>query len=193
MPLTDDLKAEYIELFRTCKPSLNHISETNQAISAIALNQDRYKGLGAKIGIPWPFIAVVHMMEAGQRFDRHIHNGDPLTARTVRVPSGRPLMDDPPYTWEESAHDALCIVKKLDRWGNWSLEGTLYQLEAYNGFGYRTRKTGIRSPYLWSFSNHYTAGKFVKDGIFDPGAISKQIGAATLLRLMHDRMIIQLG
>ena len=40
------------------------------------------------------------------------------------------------------------------------------------------------TPYLWSFSNQYTSGKFVQDGVFDPNAISKQCGAAVILSQM---------
>ncbi|MDQ3815011.1 MAG: hypothetical protein M3347_13810, partial [Armatimonadota bacterium] len=36
---------------------------------------------------------------------------------------------------------------------------------------------------------HYTKGKFVADGVFDPNAVSKQCGAAVLLRRMIDREI----
>jgi hypothetical protein len=35
-----------------------------------------------------------------------------------------------------------------------------------NGFGYRAH--GINSPYLWSYSNQYHAGKFVSDGVYSP-------------------------
>ena len=46
---------------------------------------------------------------------------------------------------------------------------TLYELERYNGFGYRDRRPQVLSPYLWSFSNHYSRGKYVADGRFsDP-------------------------
>jgi lysozyme family protein len=56
----------------------------------------------------------------------------------------------------------------------------LYLLEGYNGFGYRRR--GVPTPYLWSFSNIYESGKFVLDGKFDPNAVSKQCGAALMLK-----------
>ena len=67
----------------------------------------------------------------------------------------------------------------------------LFQFERYNGFGYRPH--GINSPYLWSFSNHYLKGKFVKDGIFNENAGSKQCGAAVLLRRMSERQIATTG
>jgi lysozyme family protein len=60
----------------------------------------------------------------------------------------------------------------------------LYVLEGYNGFGYRSK--GIRSPYLWSFSNLYEKGKYVADHQFDPNAVSKQVGSAVLLKLLSE-------
>jgi lysozyme family protein len=59
--------------------------------------------------------------------------------------------------------------------------------------GYRKRKPPMNSPYLWSGSNHYTKGKFIHDGQFDPEAVSKQIGAGTMLRYMVDHHIVELG
>ena len=55
------------------------------------------------------FEGVIHSLEAGLSFARHLHNGDPLSARTVQVPRGRPLADEPPFTWEQSAADALTM------------------------------------------------------------------------------------
>ena len=46
-----------------------------------------------------------------RQFDAHFHNGDPLTDRTKRVPAGRPKEGDPPFTWEQSAEDAIRSTK----------------------------------------------------------------------------------
>jgi hypothetical protein len=78
-------------------------------------------------------------------------------------------------------------LKSLDKWNDWSIPGMLFQFERFNGFGYRSR--GIYSPYLWSFSNHYKKGKFTSDGVYDPNAVSKQIGAAVLLRRMYEKQV----
>jgi lysozyme family protein len=56
----------------------------------------------------------------------------------------------------------------------------LYRFEANNGFGYRKRS--VATPYLWSYSDHYDKGKFVADGKYNPDAVSKQVGAAILLK-----------
>ena len=115
------------------------------------------------MNIPWHFIAITHSLEGGSEFTKHLHNGDPLAARTVNEPSRRPKIWNPPSTWEDSAFDALITLKKLDQWTDWSVPGILYKLEGYNGYGYHDPAININSPYLWSFSNHYTKGKFFED------------------------------
>jgi hypothetical protein len=124
-------------------------------------------------------------LESSLNFTRHLHNGDPLANRTVRVPGGRPRTGTPPFTWEESAIDAISM-KKLGARTDWSLAGTLFQLEAYNGWGYRRFHPHVLSPYLWSFSNHYISGKYVADGRWSESAVSQQCGAAVLLRRMAE-------
>jgi hypothetical protein len=66
----------------------------------------------------------------------------------------------------------------------------LFKLEQYNGWGYRQYHHDVPSPYLWSFSSHYTKGKYVADGHFDANAVSQQCGGAVLLRRMTDRGLL---
>src|SRR5688572_18036915 len=58
--------------------------------------------------------------------------------------------------------------------------------------GYRALHPEVLSPYLWSFSNHYTNGKFTSDSNFDPNAVSKQCGCAILVRHMASNGTIAL-
>jgi lysozyme family protein len=183
VPLTDTLRAEYQNLFDTCEVNADRQNEVAGLAASITQHRSRYEAVGTPLAIPWFFIGVIHNMESSQRFDRHLHNGDPLTARTVHVPPGRPKSGDPPFTWELSATDAL-ILEGLDKVTDWRLPALLYQIEKYNGFGYRTRHPDVLSPYLWSGSQHYTRGKFVADGTFDPDAVSKQSGAGVILQHM---------
>ncbi len=186
------LQSEYKRLFDTCVIRQEKYPEINGVISVMEKNKSRYENVGNKLNVPWHFIAIVHCMEGSLSFNKHLHNGDPLSARTVQVPKGRPLTGTPPFTWEASAEDAL-IVDKIDKWADWSVPGMLYKLEGYNGYGYRNLSTPINSPYLWSYSNHWTKGKFVKDGKYDPNAGSKQMGAAVLLRRMAEKQLITIG
>ncbi len=190
--LNPQSQAEYQRLFDTCIIDNTKLPEINNVIEKITASRSRYESVGNKMGIPWNFIGIVHCMEGGLSFNKHLHNGDPLTAHTVQVPKGRPKTGNPPFTWEASAEDSL-LYEKLDQWKNWSIPGMLYKLETYNGFGYRKLQTPINSPYLWSYSNHFTKGKFVADGKFDPKATSKQIGAGVLLRRMAEKQQVNLG
>lgn len=188
--LTAALKEEYQRLLDSCHIRPENATVVNSLVNKILQNRQRYSAVGDALGIPWYFIGVIHNMESSLSFDRHLHNGDPLTARTRQVPAGRPKTGNPPFTWEESAADALQL-EKLDQVSDWSLPATLYRLEAYNGFGYRLRHPEVLSPYLWSFSGHYKQGKFVADGTFSNTAVSKQCGAAVVLRRMAETGVLQ--
>jgi lysozyme family protein len=152
-------------------------------------NRRRYEEVAAKLKIPWYFLGITHALEGSFNFGAHIHNGDPLRAKTIHVPRGRPVPWNPPSDWVASAKDAMTL-KKFHEETDWSLAHLLYRFEAYNGFGYRGR--GINTPYLWSFSNQYTRGKYVADGRYDANAVSKQCGAAVLVKELAERGIITL-
>ncbi|WP_343695186.1 hypothetical protein [Flavobacterium sp.] len=182
-----DKKSNYERLFASCVIREIKYPEIDRIITKMVSNKTRYQSVGDQLNIPWYVIAIIHCMEGSLSFDKHLHNGDPLTKRTVQVPAGRPKTGTPPFTWEESAKDAL-VYDKLNTWTDWSIAGILYKLELFNGLGYY--RQGINSPYLWSYSNHYTKGKYVQDGRYDPNAVSKQCGAAVLLRRLMEQQQI---
>lgn len=181
------LQGEYQRLFDTCVINAAKYPEIDSFISKMLQSQARYAAVSTQTGVPWHIIAIIHCMEGSLSFAKHLHNGDLLTARTVKVPAGRPKTGTPPFTWEFSAEDALQI-DGLAGWTDWSVPAVLYKLEGFNGYGYHGR--GINSPYLWSYSNQYTKGKFVDDGVYNPNTVSKQCGAAVLLRRMFEKQII---
>lgn len=175
-----DLEQEYKRFFVGAHfRSQSAEDETLRLCRAAAEDRARYEIVSQALGVPWWFIAAIHLLESGRNFQRHLHNGDKLTGRTVLVPKGRPTAGSPPFTWEESATDALQL-KSFHKRTDWSLARALYRLEQYNGFGYRPR--GIPTPYLWSLTTVYAKGKFASDGKFDPDLVSKQCGAAAFLR-----------
>jgi len=189
LKLSQALRQEYESLFNSCSILSAYQSAVNKNVELLLNNQQRYLAVGNELGIHWSFIAVIHNMEASVDFNCHLHNGDSLKRRTVQVPAGRPLKGSPPFAWEQSAEDAL-TMKGLNKATDWSLAGTLYQLERYNGWGYRTYHQHVFSPYLWSFSNHYSSGKYIADGTWSDTAKSKQCGAAVLLRRMVEMGLI---
>ena len=173
------LKDEYAAWYAACQLRPERKGELAYYLKRLTQGQAIYQQVGAELNIPWVFIGITHGMECGFNFKAHLHNGDPLSARTVQVPKGRPATSNPPFTWSQSARDAL-IYKSYHQVTDWSVPHMLHLFERYNGMGYRRR--GVPTPYLWSYSNRYEKGKFVADGHFDPEAISKQCGAALMLK-----------
>lgn len=173
------LRDEYAAWYAACELRPQYRGELAYYLRRLTAGQAIYQQLGAELEIPWVFIGVTHAMECGFNFSAHLHNGDPLSARTTHVPHGRPAAGNPPFTWSQSARDAL-IYKGYHQVSDWSVPHMLYLFERYNGMGYR--RLGVPTPYLWSYSRLYEKGKFVADGHFDPEAVSKQCGTALMLK-----------
>jgi len=170
---------QYQQLWDTMEVKSSVLPRLNKIIAKIKSNKAIYENVVEDWKMPWYVVAAIHNMESDMDFTKHLHNGDPLTARTVHVPAGRPLAGNPPFTWEESAEDALKL-RGMDHITDWSVPHMLLVVEGYNGYGYSRRN--LPSPYLWSGSQIYTKGKYVADGKFDPNAVSSQIGAALIIK-----------
>jgi len=186
----DDLAPRYAALYASCQVRPERAGEVAWHRKKLVQYRPRYEAVAAKTGVPWWFIGVVHALEASFSFSAHLHNGDPLTGRTVQVPENRPVVWNPPNDWESSALDALTYEKFVGL-ADWSVPRALHRWEGYNGYGYYSRQ--INSPYLWSFSNHYTKGKFIADRKYDANAVSKQCGAAVMLRSLEDAGLVHTG
>lgn len=187
--LTPKLKKEYEDLFASCTIR----QEKQLAVSAIKdkiiANRQRYESVEVATNVPWYVVGMIHSLEGSLNFKTHLHNGDPLTAKTVHVPKGRPP-GTPPFAWEQSAIDALQFDGMMTV-TKWNLAVILFKLEGFNGFGYRTKHPEVLTPYLWSFTNHYQKGKFTSDGKFDTNAVSKQCGAAAILKSLVSAGTVQ--
>jgi len=143
--------------------------------------KQRYKAVERQTGVPWPVIAVIHERESSQQWNASLAQGDPWKRVSVHVPAGRGPFD----CWEAAAVDALVKCPPfLARHKDWSIAGALTALEMYNGLGYAAR--GVPSPYLWSGTNQYRSGKYVRDGVYDPGKIDPQLGCAALLMALME-------
>ncbi|QIP13037.1 hypothetical protein G8759_10565 [Spirosoma aureum] len=180
--LNPQLTTEYESLFGSCLINPVKQNEAVKIKNKIVANKPVYELVENATRVPWFVVAVIHSLEGGLNFKTHLHNGDPLSAKTVHVPKNRPP-GKAPFTWQESAIDALTF-DGLSGVQNWPLPVILFKLEGFNGFGYRIKHPEVLTPYLWSFTNHYQKGKFTQDGKFDPKAVSKQCGAAAILQVM---------
>ena len=182
IPFTQSEASRLLHLFESCRV-VKKVQTVHTITQRIINQQARYEAVSLSSHVPWWFIGIAHMLECSGRFDRHLHNGDNLQRKTTHVPAGRPLTGRPPYTWESSAKDAVSM-QGLTRIRNWTIARSLYEFERYNGFGYRRR--GIESPYLWSCSQHYAKGKYIADGQYSSTAVSKQVGAAVIIRRLAE-------
>jgi lysozyme family protein len=143
--------------------------------------RQRYQAVSRETGVPWPAIAVIHERESSQDWRASLAQGDPWDRVSVHVPAGR----GPFSSWEAAAIDALVKCPPfLARHKDWSIAAALTALETYNGIGYAAR--AVASPYLWSGTNQYRAGKYVRDGVYDPGKVDPQLGCAALLMALTE-------
>jgi len=141
----------------------------------------RYQSVEAKTGVPWFVIAVIHEREADQNWNTQLGQGDPLHEVSRHIPRGR----GPFKTWEDGAIDALVeTAPYAATWTNWTAGGAMCLLEQYNGTGYAAR--GEPSPYVWSGTDQYVRGKYIRDGVYDPRAVDSQLGCAGLIMTMME-------
>lgn len=139
----------------------------------------RYQAVTDKTKVPWQAIAVTHQRECSQSWAGSLAQGDPWNKKSVHVPAGR----GPFNSWEDCAYDALMNCPPYaGRWNDWSVGGMLTLLEKYNGVGYAAK--GRPSPYIWSGTDQYHSGKYIRDGVYDPNTVDVQLGCAGLLKAM---------
>ena len=169
---------EHLDSYKETRPE-----DIKRAAARILANKSRYQEVETLTGVPWDFIGVIHLRESNLNFETHLHNGDTLARRTRRVPKGYPKTGTPPFTWVESAVDALKI-KKLHERTDWSWEAMCLELERYNGMGYSYRKRP--SPYLWAGTDQYVSGKFVADGKYNPRHVDTQLGVIPVLKKIRE-------
>lgn len=159
------------------RPTRNFAATARRLVAPEA--KARYQSVSARTGVPWPIIAVIHERECSQNWAGSLAQGDPWNKVSVHVPAGR----GPFASWEACAIDALVNCPPYAARNKvWSIGAALTKLEEYNGLGYAAR--GRPSPYIWSGTDRYVSGKYVRDGIYDPNVVDSQLGCAGLLMAM---------
>jgi lysozyme family protein len=187
----ESLKPEYGHLWTSCQIRPAHRAELQAVAKKIIANRGKYERVAQRTGVPWYVTGIIHAMECDKfpAFTQHLHNGDRLDRKTRLVPAGRPAGEWPPAdgvdAWEESAVDALTMKgKQFDKIKDWGIERIAYVLESYNGWGYRGK--GVNSAYLWSYTNQYSGGKYIRDHVWSATAVSEQCGAMALLKVLFE-------
>lgn len=178
---TESLRKEYSTLFSSMEIREEWQYLIDRICNNILQNRSRYENSVKGTSIPWQIVAITHQMECNADFNRQIFNGQRIDSVTTIVPKGL----GPWGSWEESTRDAL-EYHKWTQIEEWNIEQILYRLEEWNGWGYRLY-SGIFTPYLWSGTQHYISGKYIRDGRYDKNAVSKQLGAAVTLWKIWDQ------
>jgi len=195
MALTKGMAIGYDLLYKTARVHDSKKDEVQEAVDLMLKNQERYREVARTVGMPWEIPACIHEMEFDQDFSRCLHNGQRWDRVTTKVPKGV----GPFNSWYESSVDAMTTLNKrmksaIKDWdGIWTVPVALYSFEMHNGFGFRKR--GINSPYLWSYTQHYTKGKYVEKrywcfgwkyrSVWKPNMVSEQCGVASYLKLLE--------
>lgn len=144
-------------------------------------NRARYEAVATKTGVPAPLIAALHWRESDGNFNTYLHQGDPLGKPAKNWPTNIPVF----HKWEDAAIHALNMKKTLrDDLGMTAATTDVAALatyaEHYNGLGYYNR--GHVSPYVFSGTDQYSKGKYVRDRVFDPNHRDRQLGVVSMLK-----------
>jgi lysozyme family protein len=177
---------DYENNFWQAKLRLDAMATIDRVVDRLVGAKDKFELVAQQTHTPWYVVAVLLEREAAGSFSAYLGNGDPWNQATIHIPAGR----GPFSSWEAGAVDAINFYQ-LDNTNNMSLGDLLQRMERFDGFGYRAH--GIFSPFLWSYTDLYTKGKYVSDRNFDAAAIDRQIGIVALLRRMHELKKINLG
>lgn len=146
-----------------------------------------YASVSRATGVPWWLVGCFDMREESFDHTSNLCNGDPLDRPTVHVPRGV----GPFSTWSAGAIFAM----HYDRLVANDLIGWLIEAERYNGEGYHKHTNPAApsspepSPYIWSFTNVYTSGKYSSDGHWDPNLVDRQAGVAAIAKYLQSHKV----
>lgn len=187
LAFTDIVKSGYANLWAKAQ-ILPQFQSAAKAV-AVKLNAHRsqYEAIEAATKIPWWWVACIHERESDADFSTYLGNGEHVVGpsamaqgrKTVLVPRGR----GPFPNFAAGAIDALTHEGYVGI-TDWSLPRALFLAEAWNGWGYIGR---INSPYIWSWSNLYSSGKFQENrhgSWFNPNLRDPQPGVVAMLKAM---------
>jgi lysozyme family protein len=175
----EQCRADIAKRWRSMRVTREPASDA--AARKINAGRERYEAVEAETGVPWQWIGLSHLREANCDFRGVLHNGEKIIGtgkKTRLVPAGR----GPFANWHDAAVDAIKI-KGLDQIDEWPIERQLYELERFNGFGYRNK--GVPSAYIWAGSDQYSRGKYVADHVWSATAVDKQLGCAPVLKRLE--------
>jgi lysozyme family protein/peptidoglycan hydrolase-like protein with peptidoglycan-binding domain len=149
-------------------------------------HQARYEAVASKTGIPAKLIAALHFRESSGNFNTYLHQGDPLGKPAVNWPSNIPVF----HVWEDAAVHALNMKASIRK--DLGLEADSTDMAAmatfaeyYNGLGYHNK--GKASPYVYSGTDQYDKGKYVRDRVYDPNVKDQQLGVLAMVKCLENK------
>ncbi len=136
----------------------------------------RYQEVATATKVPATLIAALDYRESDCDPKSALGQGDPWNKVSTHVPRGH----GPFSSWMDAA-EFYVRYDHLDELSVafWSMAYVCWKAEAWNGFG--PRNHGIHTGYLWAGTNHYSAGKYVADGVWKASFVDKQIGVIPLI------------
>ena len=162
------------------------------------VSKARYQGVTDRLieqkmqPVPWWFIAIASEREYSgpPHWDKQLGQGDPLNQRSHNVPAnmGPYLAHEGDVTPGHDAWTRCCVDVLINsapyaaKWPLWTIGGVLTLWEEFNGLGYAAM--GVPSAYVWSGSDVYISGKYVRDHVYNAKYIDVQEGTAPLLSMM---------
>ena len=138
---------------------------------------DEWKAVTAATGVPMLWGIPSFERESSSDYSRSPAQGDRWDRPSVNVPRGL----GPYPNWGASAVAAYRI-DHLNMVTSWTWPRAMYEGELFNGFG--PRNHGKHTGYLWAWSNIYTGGKYVSDGVWDPNAHDQQCGMVPMMLML---------
>jgi lysozyme family protein len=180
VPSFTALAPSYARLWAGLVPTPEHLPALRTICTKLIANKALYRQVAQAVwgnADYWYVVALLDQMEGGGGCKTYLGNGQSLHKVTTEVPAGR----GPFPTFLAGCKDALHL-DGLDKITSWPIERIAYEFEAWNGWGYLSKP--INDPYLVSFSNEYTEGKYIGDHDYDAHAVSGQPGALTILKVL---------
>lgn len=177
------LAPEYTSLLAAMKINTSRASQLSSRADAIlglaSHHADEWAEVFATTAVPKLWGLASFERESGSDYACSPAQGDRWDRRSIHVPSGL----GPYPNWGASCVAAYRI-DHLDLIGEkgWTWDRACYDGELFNGFG--PRNHGRHTGYLWAWSNIYTGGKYVSDGVWSPTTFDQQCGMAPLMMEM---------
>src|SRR5215472_2163923 len=181
----EQTKKGYASLWDAATIMPAHVADAQKVAAGIVAKKGAFIAVQNATGVPWPMVGAMLYRESNLDLNTYLGNGQSLHQVTTIVPKGR----GPFATFQDGAVDALTLQGMTGiAPADWTIERVLYWLERFNGQGYFNRGN---SPYLWSWTDQYHGGKFVRDGVYDSNTWDAQGGCVAILKTLELQGVIR--